>query len=79
MFIKLITYVPLLLLLGCDKQYLGSSTVPTANVLRESHYQIVADTQGGVWQLVTQAYEIKWCVSFAPVANAPIRHAAISK
>ena len=76
---KLLTCVPLLLLVGCDQQHLGSSTAPIANVLPETHYQIVADTQGGAWQLNAQTGEMKWCASYAPVANAPVCYTAMSK
>ncbi len=76
---KFVAYIFVLLLFGCDQQHLTASATPATNNSSAARYQIVANSEGGVWQLDAQTGDMKWCASFASVAMGPVCYKAIDK
>ena len=76
---KLAVYISLFLLSGCDQQYKTASAAPSTDKLPETHFQIVANSEGGAWQLDTLTGETKFCASFSPVAGGPACFKVIEK
>ncbi len=76
---KLLVYISLFLLAGCDQQHMAASTTPTTEKLPQTHFQIISNSEGGAWQLDTLTGETKFCASFSPAAGGPACFKATEK
>jgi hypothetical protein len=67
------------LLVACDQQHLAGFASSNSNNSPAVHYQIVANTEGGVWKVDTQSGEIKYCTAFSPAAKGPACFQAVAE
>ena len=78
---KLIALVCILLpfLVSCDQQHSVGLVSSGSNNPPAIHYQIVANSQGGVWKVDTLSGEIEYCTAYSPEVKSTACFQAVKK
>lgn len=67
------------LLVACDQQHSVGLVSSSSNNPPAIHYQIIANSEGGVWKVDTLSGEIKYCTAYSPEAKSTACFQAMEK